>query len=67
MLRALRMLRLMRLLKLTRYSAALQMFGRILRSRAPELASTLFVMLLLLVIPIMILQRFQGQQLGAHR
>ncbi|MGE3174537.1 MAG: potassium channel family protein [Planctomycetota bacterium] len=49
MLRALRLLRLLRLLKLTRHSAALQMFGRILRSRAPELASTLFVMLLLLV------------------
>lgn len=49
MLRALRMLRLLRLLKLTRYSQALHMFGRILRSKAPELASTLFVMVLLLV------------------
>lgn len=49
-LRMLRMLRLLRLLKLSRHSTALQMFGRILRSRATELGSTLFVMLLLLVL-----------------
>jgi voltage-gated potassium channel len=48
-LRALRLLRLLRLLKLTRYSSALEDFGRILRAKAPELLSTLFVMLLLLV------------------
>lgn len=50
MLRILRMLRLLRLLKLTRHSTALQMFGRILKSKAPELGSTLFVMMLLLVL-----------------
>lgn len=49
MLRALRLLRLLRLLKLTRYSTSLAVFGRVLRSKAPELLSTLFVMLLLLV------------------
>ncbi len=49
-LRILRMLRLLRLAKLTRHSAALQMFGRILHSRAAELGSTLFVMILLLVL-----------------
>ncbi|MEZ5966093.1 MAG: potassium channel family protein [Planctomycetota bacterium] len=49
MLRAVRLLRLLRLLKLTRYSSSLQTFGRILRSKAPELVSTLVVMLLLLV------------------
>lgn len=48
-LRALRLLRLLRLLKLTRYSSSLQTFGRVLRGKAPELLSTLFVMLLLLV------------------
>jgi len=49
-LRVLRSLRLVRLLKLTRHSNSLQTFGRILRSKAPELGSTLFVMLLLLVV-----------------
>ncbi|MSR48327.1 MAG: ion transporter [Planctomycetes bacterium] len=48
-LRSLRLLRILRLLKLTRHSRSLQTFGAILRSKAPELGSTLFVMLLLLV------------------
>lgn len=48
-LRSLRLLRILRLLKLTRHSSALQTFGAILKSKAPELGSTLFVMLLLLV------------------
>lgn len=48
-MRGLRMLRLLRLLKLTRYSTGLQTFGRVLRRCAPELLSTLFVMLVMLV------------------
>jgi voltage-gated potassium channel len=49
-LRGLRVFRLLRLFKLTRYSSSLQTFGRVLRRCAPELMSTLFVLLLLLVI-----------------
>jgi voltage-gated potassium channel len=48
-LRALRLLRVLRVLKLTRYSASLQTFVSVLRSKAPELLSILFVLLLLLV------------------
>lgn len=48
-MRGLRMLRLLRLLKLTRYSTGLQTFGRVLHRCAPELLSTLFVMLVMLV------------------
>ncbi|MBK8097056.1 MAG: two pore domain potassium channel family protein [Planctomycetes bacterium] len=48
-LRALRLLRVLRLFKLTRHSSALQTFLQVLRSKAPELASILFVLLLLLV------------------
>ena len=48
-LRWLRLLRLLRMLKVARYSTALQTFARILKQCAPELLSTLFVMLLLLV------------------
>lgn len=49
-LRTLRLLRLLRLLKLTRYSRSLQVFGRVLVNRAPELLSTLFVLVLLLTV-----------------
>ncbi len=49
-LRSMRMVRVLRLLKIVRYTASVQLFGRILKSKAPELASTLFVMLLLLVV-----------------
>jgi len=48
MLRGLRLLRLLRILRLTRYSATMQVFGEVLRRKAPELLSTLFVMFLLL-------------------
>jgi voltage-gated potassium channel len=48
-MRGLRMLRLLRLLKLTRYSTGLQTFGRVLKRCAPELLSTLFVMMVMLV------------------
>jgi putrescine transport system permease protein len=33
----------------------------------PIASAVAIAMLLLLVVPIMILQRFQGQQLGVHR
>lgn len=48
-LRALRLLRVLRLFKLTRHSSALQTFVQVLRGKAPELLSILFVLLLLLV------------------
>lgn len=49
MLRSLRLLRILRLFKLTKHSVALQAFGATLRTKSPELLSTLFVMLLLLI------------------
>jgi voltage-gated potassium channel len=49
-LRALRLLRILRLMKLARYSHALQVFGRVLRAKSPELLSTILLMLLMLVV-----------------
>jgi voltage-gated potassium channel len=62
MLRALRLLRLLRLFKLTRYSSSLQMFGRVLLGRAPELLSTLFVMMLLLVMASSLMYMIENEQ-----
>ncbi|MCA8951320.1 MAG: ion transporter [Planctomycetes bacterium] len=47
-LRMLRALRLLRVLRLGRYSTTMQVLADVLRQRAPELLSTLFVMMLLL-------------------
>jgi len=49
-LRLLRLFRLFRIVKLARYSEALRAFGRVLSHRRAELLSSLFVMLILLVL-----------------
>lgn len=49
-LRLLRILRLVRIVKIGRYSACVQMIGRVLRQRREELAATAFIGLLLLLI-----------------
>lgn len=49
-LRAFRLFRLFRLAKLGRYSAALQTFGRVIRTKKEELVVTLSVLVLLLLV-----------------
>jgi voltage-gated potassium channel len=49
-MRAVRLLRVFRILKLGRYSSALAMLGRIVRSRKEELVGTLIILLVLLVL-----------------
>lgn len=68
LMRGLRMLRLLRLLKLTRYSNGLQTFGRVIRRCAPELLSTLFVMLVMLIFSsslMFLLERDANPQFGS--
>jgi voltage-gated potassium channel len=48
-LRALRLFRIFRILKLARYSAALKLIGRAIRSKKEELLVTLFILALLLL------------------
>jgi len=49
-MRAVRLVRLFRVLKLARYSAAIRLIGRVVRAKREELAVTLFVLSLLLVL-----------------
>ncbi len=48
--RAVRLFRAVRILKLGRYSKAMQVIGRILASRAPELLTTLSILLVLMLL-----------------
>ncbi len=50
MFRMVRIMRVMRIAKLGRYSESLQMLVRVLRSRAEQLASGVFILLILLVV-----------------
>ena len=50
MLRLLRIMRIMRLAKLGRYSESLQTLGRVFTAKKEQLASTIFILLILLVI-----------------
>ena len=50
MFRMVRIMRVMRIAKLGRYSESLQMLMRVLRSRAEQLASGVFILLILLVV-----------------
>ncbi len=50
MLRALRLIRIFRILRLGRYSSALSTLGRVIRSKKEELAITLFMVSVLLII-----------------
>jgi len=49
-IRAVRLLRLFRVVKIGRYSASLQLVGRVIRNKKEELGLMLFVLLLLLVL-----------------
>jgi voltage-gated potassium channel len=49
-LRAFRLFRVLRILKLTRYFESLQLFGRVVQSRKPELVVTIGFMVLMLII-----------------
>lgn len=59
-LRAFRLLRLLRLLKLGRYSDALQLMGRVVRSKRGELASTAVLAAFLLIIAAALLHAAEG-------
>jgi voltage-gated potassium channel len=50
MFRMVRIMRIMRIAKLGRYSESLQMLMRVLRSRGEQLASAVFILLILLVV-----------------
>jgi voltage-gated potassium channel len=48
--RAIRLVRISRLLKVGRYSEALRLFGRVLRAKREELATAVFVLMILLIV-----------------
>lgn len=60
-LRALRILRLFRLFKLNRYTDALSTIGRVFKKKASELISSIFVVLLLMIISSVIMYNVENQ------
>lgn len=60
-LRALRILRLFRLFKINRYTDALSTIGRVFKKKASELISSIFVVLLLMIISSVIMYNVENQ------
>lgn len=60
-LRALRILRLFRLFKINRYTDALSTIGRVFRKKASELISSIFVVVLLMIISSVIMYNVENQ------
>lgn len=60
-LRALRILRLFRLFKINRYTNALSTIGKVFRRKASELISSIFVVLLLMIISSVIMYNVENQ------
>lgn len=60
-LRVIRLVRIFRILKFGRYSASLQMLGRVLRKKKAELIVTFFVVFLLLIIASSLIYEFERE------
>lgn len=60
-LRALRILRLFRLFKINRYTDALSTIGKVFRKKASELISSIFVVILLMIISSVIMYNVENQ------
>jgi voltage-gated potassium channel len=60
-LRVIRLVRIFRILKFGRYSASLQMLGRVLRKKKSELIVTFFVVFLLLIIASSLIYEFERE------
>ena len=60
-LRVIRLVRIFRILKFGRYSASLQMLGRVLRKKKSELIVTFFVVFLLLIIASSLIYEFEKE------
>ena len=59
-LRALRMVRLFRLLKINRYTTALSSIGKVLRRKANQLVSSVFVVLLLMLVSAVLMYHIEN-------
>jgi voltage-gated potassium channel len=60
-LRAIRLIRLARLLKVGRYSEALKLFGRVLKTKKEELLAAIFILFILLIVSSSLLYFVENQ------